>query len=114
MQRTPLGLTLIEVIVAMLLFSVGALGLAASSAAISRQMTMSLLRSRSSVIARTRNEGAQSRSCASTSGGSETVQGVRSTWAVATGNTMSVDQILERNTANGMHIDQFRSAVLCN
>ena len=41
---------------AMLLFSVGALGMAAASAAITRQMTVSLLRSSAAAIARTRDE----------------------------------------------------------
>src|SRR5215208_4309163 len=110
MQRTPLGLTLIEVIVAMLLFSVVALGLAASSAAITRQMSVSALRSRSALIARTRAELAQSIGCGASTAGSETTNGIRSTWTIALG---KVDQTLERPTITGSHADQFYSAIPC-
>ena len=43
---TRRGLTLIEVMIAILVFAIGALGLAATSAAILRQMTASAKRSR--------------------------------------------------------------------
>ncbi len=107
------GLTLIEVIVAMLLFSVGALGMAAASAAITRQMTLSLLRSRAASIARDRNETVQSVGCSGISSGSETRQGVASTWTVTSGMTASLDQEVERQGINQLVTDHFLSAVPC-
>jgi type IV pilus assembly protein PilV len=45
------GLTLVEVMIAILVFAIGALGLAATSAAILRQMAASARRSRAAHVA---------------------------------------------------------------
>jgi len=107
------GLTLIEVIVAMLLFSVGALGMAAASGAITRQMTISLLRSRAATTARSRDEEAHAVGCAGLTSGSETKQGIISTWTVSHGVTASIDQRIERRGTGQEHTDQFLSSVPC-
>jgi len=107
------GLTLIEVIVAMLLFSVGALGMAAASGAISKQMTLSLLRSRAAMTARTRDEQAHSQPCSSISGGSETKQGIESQWSVSHGASASFDQTVTRRGINAVETDHFLSAIPC-
>lgn len=111
-QRT--GVTLIEVIVAILIFSTGALGLAATSAVITRQMTMSLLRSRSANLARERNEKTHATSCDRLSGGDETRDGIRASWTIAGGQAAMVEQRLERRTANSIREDRFLSAVPCD
>ena len=113
MSKCRDGLTLIEVIVAMLLFSVGALGMAAASAAITRQMTISLLRSRAATTARTRDEEAHAIGCAGIAGGSETKQGITSTWTVSHGATAVIDQSLERRGIGSQKTDRFISAVPC-
>ena len=107
------GLTLIEVIVAMLLFSVGALGMAAASAAITRQMTLSLLRSRAASIARDRDENAHSVGCAGVTSGNETKQGIVSRWTVSQGFIASIDQEIERKGIDRQVTDHFLSAVPC-
>jgi prepilin-type N-terminal cleavage/methylation domain-containing protein len=114
MQKHRSGLTLIEVIVAILLFSVGALGMAAASAAITRQMTLSLLRSRAASIARTRDEEAHSRDCGAVAGGSETQQGIASRWSVSSGLVVSIDQEIERRGVAQQKTDHFLSAVPCS
>ena len=113
MSKSRHGLTLIEVIVAMLLFSVGALGMAAASAAITRQMTLSLLRSRAASIARDRDEAAHSIGCAGISSGNETKQGITSHWTVSQGLVASIDQEIERRGINQQVTDHFLSAVPC-
>ena len=113
MSRYRRGLTLIEVIVAILLFSVGGLGMAAASAAIARQMTLSLLRSRAASIARTRDEQAHALGCSGISSGSETKQGIISRWIVAHGATASIDQELQRPGLNHQKTDHFLSAIPC-
>jgi prepilin-type N-terminal cleavage/methylation domain-containing protein len=50
------GLTLIEVMIAILVFAIGALGLAATSAAIVRQMAASAKRSRAAHLAASLDE----------------------------------------------------------
>ena len=113
MSKCRGGLTLIEVIVAILLFSVGALGMAAASAAITRQMTLSLLRSRAASIARDRDETAHAAGCAGISSGSEAKQGVISRWTVTSGVMVSIDQEVERRGIHQQVTDHFLSAVPC-
>ena len=113
MTKARHGLTLVEVIVAMLLFSVGALGMAAASGAISKQMTLSLLRSRAAMTARTRDEQAHASPCNAISSGSETKQGIESRWTVAHGASATVDQEITRRGINALETDHFLSAVPC-
>ena len=114
MRNERAGITLIEVIVAILLFSTGALGLAATSAVITRQMTMSLLRSRSANLARERNEKAHATTCDRLSSGQETRDGIRASWTIAGGQAVMMDQRLERRTASSTREDRFLSAVPCD
>ena len=114
-MRSPRpGLTLIEVLVAMLLFSTGALALAAGSAAITRQMTVSLLRSRASAMARARDETAHATGCAGIGSGSETREGIRATWVVSPGAIATLDQFLERRAISSQRTDRFLSAIPCD
>ena len=53
---TRRGLTLIELMIAILVFAIGALGLAATSAAILRQMASSAQRSRAAHLSASLNE----------------------------------------------------------
>jgi Tfp pilus assembly protein PilV len=107
------GLTLIEVIVAILLFSTGALGLAAASAVIARQMTTSMLRSRSANFARERSEKAHAANCSLLSSGEESRDGIRATWTISQGQVATIDQRLERSTRTSVRSDQFISAIPC-
>lgn len=113
MKRLRDGLTLIEVIVAMLVFAVGGLGLAAGSAVFAKQVGLNTLRSNAVTIARSRAERASASGCGSISGGEEQRLGIRSVWSVNGGPAMTLDQSLERQSALGMHRDRFLSAVAC-
>ena len=93
-MRSRRGFSLIEVVLATLLFSVGALGVAATAAAISRQIRASKLRSEAALLARSRAEKTFS-AC-----------------VVGTG-VATLDQTLERRDAFGLHHDRFLSAVTC-
>jgi prepilin-type N-terminal cleavage/methylation domain-containing protein len=114
MQKKRSGLTLVEVIAAMLLFSIGALGLAAGSAVVARQMKSNHLRMQSASIARERDERFHARPCAALSSGGESRAGVRSTWTITTGAAASLDQQLERVSMNRRHSDRYLSAVPCD
>ena len=111
-ERT--GLTLIEVIVAILLFSTGALGLAAASAVITRQMTTSLLRSRAANFARERSEKAHAANCSVLSSGEESRDGIRASWTISPGHVATIDQRLERSTRTAIRTDRFISAIPCD
>ena len=115
MRKTRAGITLIEVIVAILLFSIGSLGLAAASANITRQMTASVMRSRSALAARTRDEIAHSWPCSAVSSGALLRNGLREDWTVQSApDATSLEQMIQRGSVSGMVIDRFQSAIPCD
>jgi Tfp pilus assembly protein PilV len=79
-----MGYTLVEVVVAILVFTVGALALAASSAVVVKNMEANALRERASRIAASRIELLESE-CANAASGVEVIEGVQSQWAIARG-----------------------------
>jgi prepilin-type N-terminal cleavage/methylation domain-containing protein len=105
------GFSLVEVVIAMLVFAVGGLGLAASAAAIAKQVAASGLRAEAATIARSRSETAHGASCGSFIAGESTMSGVRSVWTVD-GSTL--EQYLDRSDAFGSHADRFISSVPCD
>ncbi|HEX5577035.1 MAG TPA: prepilin-type N-terminal cleavage/methylation domain-containing protein [Gemmatimonadaceae bacterium] len=105
------GFSLVEVVIAMLVFAVGGLGLAASAAAIAKQISASGLRADAATIARSRAEAAHGSTCGSFAGGDEIVAGVRSFWSIG---ESTLDQHLDRSDAFGSHADRFISAVPCD
>jgi Tfp pilus assembly protein PilV len=107
------GLTLVEVIVAILLFTIGGLGLCAASAVMARQMSRTNLRMRSASIARVRDETFHASRCGTLLSGEETTSGIRSTWQVTSGLTPTLDQQLERQSMSAVRTDRFMSALSC-
>jgi Tfp pilus assembly protein PilV len=79
---------LIETIVAVLVFTIGALALAASSAFVARAMGHSALQERSTRLALSRIEIIASQ-CAMATSGRETVEQIESTWTVAGGASLT-------------------------
>jgi prepilin-type N-terminal cleavage/methylation domain-containing protein len=75
------GYTLIEIIIALLVFTVGALALAASSGVIAKAMATSNLRERANRAAVSRLEAIESQ-CASAKSGRETINQIESEWVV--------------------------------
>ncbi|MEO8576821.1 MAG: prepilin-type N-terminal cleavage/methylation domain-containing protein [Gemmatimonadales bacterium] len=114
MKRERNGLTLIEVIVAMLVFAIGGLGLAAGSAIVVKQIGLSTLRSNAMTIAQSRAERAIALGCGTLTSGEESKLGIRSVWTVNGGAAATLEQTLERKSALGMHSDRFLSAVPCD
>ena len=104
------GFTLVEVVIAMLVFAVGGLGLAASAAVIAKQIASSTLRADAAAIARSRSEAAHGASCGSVTGGADVTAGIRSAWTV---NGSTLEQRLDRSDAFGSHADRFISALPC-
>lgn len=105
------GFSLVEIVIAMLVFAVGGLGLAASATAIARQIAASGLRADAATIARSRSEAAHGASCGSFSAGEAVTSGVRSVWSI---DESTLDQHLDRADAFGSHADRFISAVPCS
>lgn len=114
MPPTPrAGFTLIEVIIAVVVLTVGALALAASSALTARRMSENGRRLTASAIARNRAESAHAYSC-TLPGGIDQWLSVRSEWWVNAG-TYSADikQKVSYPTRTGTHGDDFLTAVPC-
>ncbi len=112
-MRIRNGLTLVEVVVAMLVFSVGGLGLAASAAAIAKQIAASTMRSDAALIAKSRADRAAASPCHLAGSGEATESGVRSVWTTDGAPVVTLDQRLERTDAFGIHSNRFISVVSC-
>jgi prepilin-type N-terminal cleavage/methylation domain-containing protein len=76
------GFTLVETVFAIFIFSVGALGFAATTAVVIRSLGQSALRERAARIASGRLETLRSVACGGSQSGSETRQGVVAMWTV--------------------------------
>ncbi len=109
------GLTLIEVLIAMLVFTAGALALAATSAAIVRQMASSSQRAYAASSAGTRSELFHAAGCGTSVSGTDQSRGVRSDWSITRGvASQELDQRITRGTEFGTRGATFLSGVPCD
>ena len=107
------GYTLIEIIVALLIFAVGVLALAASSALVARAMATNALRERGARIAVSRIEVLRSQ-CAIATSGHETVQQVESDWAVIREpSLLSVVESIHCLSSPASCADRYRATIWC-
>ena len=103
--------TLIEVVIAIFVFSIGGLGLAASAATVAKQLSATTRRSDAAAIARSRAEKALAGICDVTP--DDGTAGIRSVSALSGDPVRTLDQRLERWDAFGLHRDRFISATDC-
>jgi prepilin-type N-terminal cleavage/methylation domain-containing protein len=109
------GFTLVEVVVAILVLTVGALALAGSAAVTVRRMSEGARRSAAASVARVRAESSFATSCLALGGGSEELLGVRSVWSVAaTAASTDISQQTTYSTFRGDHTDDFLTAAPCD
>jgi prepilin-type N-terminal cleavage/methylation domain-containing protein len=107
------GYTLVEVVVALLVFTIGALALAASSAVVARTMHINLLRERAGRIAASRIETIRS-ACSTAASGMEGVEGIESQWTVGHGaQTVSILESTRYPSATGPHLETYQALALC-
>jgi prepilin-type N-terminal cleavage/methylation domain-containing protein len=81
------GYTLVEIVIAIVVFTIGALALTASSALIARSMARNAERERAARIGVSRIELVRSQ-CAIASSGRETLEQLQSDWVVTRGTSM--------------------------
>jgi len=114
MQREKglLGYTLVEVIVAIHIFTIGALALAASSALVARAMARNAERDRASRIAASRIELVKSQ-CATATSGRETVEQIQSDWTVSRGPSLITITGTVRCLAPLSCAESYRAAAWC-
>lgn len=108
------GYTLVEVIVALVVFTTGALGLAAGSAIVTREMAANGTRSLAGRLARNRQEQFQA-GCPGAESGSETHGSVRSAWTVVTlaSSLALLDGRISYPTPRGNRTDAYTLTVWC-
>ncbi|MEO8911213.1 MAG: type II secretion system protein [Gemmatimonadaceae bacterium] len=110
----PHGYTLIEIIIAIVVLSMGVLVLAASSGVVARAMAANALRERGGRIAASRIELIQSE-CRIARSGEETSHLVHSQWLVAS-DSRSLVGVVESVTypaLGGSHTDIYRATIWC-
>lgn len=113
------GVTMVELMVALAIVSVGVFGLAGGATLVTRLMGGGTVQTRASVIANAHIEQFRSLSCASVSSGADTVRGVISTWTksdiTVSGNRrgMSVNLTVQYPTTKGMRSQSYRTILPC-
>lgn len=112
-MRKQQGFTLVEVVIATVVFTIGGLGLAATSASIARLIAANTLRSNAAEIARARAETAHAAGCAVSISGEARESGIHSIWSATGSGVGSLHQALLRTDAFGRHSDSFISAIPC-
>jgi Tfp pilus assembly protein PilV len=107
-------MTLAELLVAIVVMSVGVLGLAASSAVVTRMIGGGATQTLAATVAQAHIEQLRSQSCASMAGGVDTVRGIVTTWTTqAITRGVSVDMTVEYNTVHGTRTRSYRSIFPC-
>ena len=108
------GYTLIETIVALLLFTIGALALVTTSALVGREMNTNAVRERAGRMAASRLEILGS-ACQVAESGNDRFQRIDSEWSVAVLDSarLSVVESVSYPTPNGRRTDQFHAVLPC-
>jgi prepilin-type N-terminal cleavage/methylation domain-containing protein len=108
------GYTLIEIVVALTLFSVGGLALVATSAVVGRELTASATRERAGRIAAARLEMLRA-ACHNASGGREEFGRIHSEWSVGSvdSSRVSLVEAVTYPTKLGKRTDTYRVTVPC-
>jgi prepilin-type N-terminal cleavage/methylation domain-containing protein len=113
-NRLRAGYTLVEVVVALLVFSIAALALAASSAIVAKTMESNALRERAGRIAANRIELITSE-CGSAANGAELLEGIQSEWSISRdGQVLSILESTRYVDARGARDDSYRVLEWCS
>jgi Tfp pilus assembly protein PilV len=109
-----IGYTLIEIVVAMFLFTVGGLALAATSAVVGRDLNANASRDQAGRIAANRLELLRA-GCHSASGGRETIGAIESEWTVGFPDSAHVSLLesITYPTPKGVRSDVYRTTLSC-
>jgi prepilin-type N-terminal cleavage/methylation domain-containing protein len=108
------GYTLLELIVALLLFAVGGLALAGTSAVLGRALNVDAVRERAARIAAAQIEMLAA-GCKGAAGGHEDLGQIRSDWSVSRpdSNRVDVKETVSYFASNGRRTDTYRALLGC-
>lgn len=110
------GFTIVEVLVAVLILTVGLLGLATTAATVTRMISQGQRYSEAASMAAQRFEILRSQSCSAMAGGSSTQGRYSMTWSVtpsANGNVDTVKVVVTSPTASATRADSFQTTIFC-
>ena len=112
--RRRAGYTLIELIVALIVFIVGGLGLVATSAVIGSELLANAVRERAARLAASRLEILAAQ-CRTAIAGGETVGGINSEWSVSFPDSSRVSMLesVTYMTRRGRRTDIYRATLPC-
>jgi Tfp pilus assembly protein PilV len=112
--RFRTGYTLIEIVVALFLFTVGGLALVATSAVVGRELNANASREKAGRIASSRLEILRP-GCRSASGGHETFGLIESRWSVSLPDSSHVGLVesITYPTRRGVRTDLYRVTLTC-
>ena len=113
--KLRIGYTLIEIVVAIFLFSVGGLALVATSATVGRELAVNAARERAGRIAATRLELLRA-GCHSAISGHEAFGRIESQWSVdgSDSSHLSVVESITYPTREGARTDVYRGTMWCS
>jgi prepilin-type N-terminal cleavage/methylation domain-containing protein len=108
------GFTLVEVMVAMMIMTIGLLGLASTSAVVVRQMGDAGRMGVAASVAQSRIEKLRLATCTASSTGTSTARGVSETWTITPQvRSARIDVTITYATRRGMRSQSYRSTVPC-
>ncbi len=108
------GFTLVEIVVALVIFTTGALGLAAGTAVVAREIGANGVRSDAARLARSRQEIVQS-ACRSAQSGSEARGALTSIWTVSAveSTTIALTGSVSYATGRGARTEPYALTIQC-
>lgn len=108
------GFTLVEMLVAIVVLTVGVLGLAGTSALITRQIGGGAVQSRAATIAASRFELLHASDCRNLASGTATARGITESWTVSNETRrVRVSTTVTLPTVRGARTQTFQSTIPC-
>lgn len=109
------GFTLVELLVAMIIFAVGMLGLAATAGSVTRMMGGAKRQTIAAQVAQSRIERLRAAPCTSLTSGTETVRGIKNIWTVqaVTRGVNVTDSVVFANSRGGTKTRVYKTSFSC-
>lgn len=114
-RGTRAGFTLVELLVAMIIFAVGMLGLAATAGSVTRMMGGAKRQTIAAQVAQSRIERLRATPCTTLTSGSETVRGVTNFWTVSavTRGVNVTDSVVFATSRGGTRTRVYKTTLSC-
>ena len=118
-HRPRRGTTMIELVVALMILSIGMLSLTSGTMLLQRLMNGGTMQSRVATSASTRMETIRATSCANITSGADTVRGIVSRWTTTPISVagvrrgVNVNLVVQYTTSRGLRTQNFQTIVPC-